>query len=125
VVAFAFGLACSSFFPIIVLGIFDKRTNSAGAIAGMIIGMGFTVVMILLMRSVPLLGTEAPLLANFMGIGAEGIGAVGMILNFVVAIVVSRVTAAPPQHVQDLVESLRIPQGMTEGEKEGAPAVAH
>lgn len=125
VVAFAFGLACSSFFPVIVLGIFDKRTNNVGAVAGMIIGMGFTIVMIGLMRSVPLFGTEAPLMVNFMGIGAEGIGAVGMILNFAVAIGVSRVTAAPPQRVQDMVESLRIPQGMTEGEKEGTPALAH
>lgn len=125
VVAFAFGLACSSFFPIIVLGIFDKRTNNAGAISGMIVGLTFTVVMIGMMRSVPLFGTEAPLLPNFMGIGAEGIGAVGMILNFVIAFGVSRVTAAPPQHVQDMVESLRIPQGMSEGEKAGAPALAH
>ena len=111
VVAFAFGLACASFFPIILLGIFDKRTNSAGAIAGMSIGIIFTAVMIVLMRSVQLLGTAEPLMGPFLGISAQGIGVVGMILNFVVTFVVSRVTEAPPQEIQDMVESVRIPKG--------------
>ncbi|MCG3210552.1 MAG: Cation/acetate symporter ActP [Anaerolineae bacterium] len=111
VVAFAFGLACASFFPIIILGIFDKRTNSQGAIAGMIVGLTFTAVMILMMRSVQLLGTAEPILPSFIGITAQGIGTVGMILNFVITFAVSRMTEAPPQDIQDMVESVRIPRG--------------
>ena len=111
VVAFAFGLAAASFFPIIILGIFDKRTNSTGAIAGMSVGIIFTAVMILMMRSVQLLGTAEPILPSFMGITAQGIGTVGMILNFAIAYFVSRSTEAPPQHIQDMVESVRIPRG--------------
>lgn len=111
VVAFAFGLAAASFFPIIMLGIFDKRTNNVGAISGMLVGLIFTIIMILLMRSVQLLGTEAPLLKDFYGITAQGIGTVGAILNFAVTLIVSRLTAAPPQEIQDLVESVRVPRG--------------
>ncbi|GAB4426302.1 MAG: cation acetate symporter [Anaerolineae bacterium] len=111
VVAFAFGLACASFFPIILLGIFDKRTNSQGAIAGMIVGLAFTTVMILMMRSVQLMGTEAPILPSFLGITAQGIGVVGMILNFVVTFTVSRMTDAPPEEIQEMVENVRIPAG--------------
>jgi cation/acetate symporter len=62
-------------------------------------------------RSVQLLGTPEPLAGPFLGISAQGIGAVGMILNFVITYVVSRVTAAPPQEIQDLVESVRVPRG--------------
>jgi cation/acetate symporter len=111
VVAFAFGLACASFFPIIILGIFDKRTNSTGAVVGMIVGIVFTAVMILMMRSVQLLGTAEPILPSFLGITAQGIGAVGMILNFVITYFLSRATEAPPQEIQDMVESVRIPRG--------------
>jgi len=111
VVAFAFGLAASSFFPIIMLGIFDKRMNSQGAIAGMLTGLIFTTIMILLMKSDVLFGTATPALANLLGISAEGIGTVGMVLNFVVAYVVSRATASPPETIQHLVEDLRIPRG--------------
>jgi cation/acetate symporter len=111
VVAFAFGLACASFFPIILLGIFDKRTNSQGAIAGMIVGISFTAIMILLMRSVQLLGTAEPIVPSFMGITAQGIGTVGMILNFVVTFVISRSTKEPPQEIQEMVELVRIPKG--------------
>ncbi|MCB9098528.1 MAG: cation acetate symporter [Anaerolineales bacterium] len=111
VVAFAFGLAAASFFPLILLGIFDKRTNSTGAVAGMIVGLVFTAVMIVGQRSVQLLGTPEPMIGPFLGITAQGIGTVGMILNFVVTYVVSRATEAPPQHVQDMVESVRIPRG--------------
>ena len=114
VVAFAFGLACASFFPIILLGIFDKRTNSQGAIAGMLVGLIFTAVMILMMRSVQLLGTAEPILPSFLGITAQGIGAVGMILNFVVTFVVSRMTDPPPEEIQEMVESVRIPSGADE-----------
>ncbi|NJN16894.1 MAG: cation acetate symporter [Oscillochloris sp.] len=112
VVAFAFGLACASFFPIILLGIFDKRTNSQGAIAGMSVGLIFTGVMIILMRSVPLLGTETPIINDVFGIQAQGIGTVGMILNFIITFGVSRVTAPPPLEIQELVESVRIPRGV-------------
>lgn len=111
VVAMAFGLAAASNFPAILLGIFDRRANSAGAIWGMSVGLGFTLIMILLMKSNVIFGTPAPLLNDFMGISAEGIGTIGMILNFAVALIVSRMTAAPPQEIQDLVESVRVPRG--------------
>ncbi|MEW6593785.1 MAG: sodium:solute symporter family protein [Thermodesulfobacteriota bacterium] len=104
VVAFAFGLAASSFFPIIVLGIFDKRTNREGAICGMVSGIGFTFLYIVNNK---FLGGTPWLL----GISSEGIGTVGMIINFVVTLVVSRLTAAPPKEVQELVESIRYPRG--------------
>jgi cation/acetate symporter len=110
VVAFAFGLACASFFPIILLGIFDKRTNSTGAVAGMIVGIVFTAVMIGIMRSQQIFGV-APAFENFLGITGQGIGAVGMILNFIITYGVSRMTEAPPQEIQDMVESVRIPRG--------------
>lgn len=111
VVAFAFGLAAASFFPLILLGIFDKRANSQGAIAGMLVGLIFTAVMILMMRSVQVFGTEAPLMGNVMGISAQGIGTIGMILNFAVTLIVSRMTPPPPAEIQELVESVRIPRG--------------
>ncbi len=111
VVAFAFGLGAASFFPIILLGIFDKRTNSTGAIAGMSVGLIFTMVMIVLMQSTKVLGTAEPLMGPFFGISAQGIGTIGMILNFVVTLVVSRSTAAPPAEIQELVESVRVPRG--------------
>lgn len=111
VVAMAFGLAAASNFPAILLGIFDKRANTTGAIWGMSVGLVFTLAMILMMKSNIIFGTPAPLLKNFMGISAEGIGTIGMILNFVVAFVVSRMTAPPPQEIQELVESVRIPRG--------------
>lgn len=111
VVAMAFGLAAASNFPAILLGIFDKRANSAGAISGMLVGLIFTLVMILLMKSNVIFGTPTPIITDFMGISAEGIGTIGMILNFAVALIVSRVTAAPPQEIQELVESVRVPRG--------------
>jgi len=104
VVAFAFGLAASSFFPIIVLGIFSKRTNREGAIAGMVVGITFTFLYIV---NIKFMGGKP----WFLGISAEGIGTVGMILNFIVTIVVSKLTAPPPQDVQDMVESIRYPRG--------------
>lgn len=118
VVAMAFGLAAASNFPAILLGIFDKRTNAAGATSGLLVGLVFTLVMIGCMKSVQIFGTEAPIIASFYGISAEGIGAIGMVLNVVVTFVVSRMTAAPPKEIQDLVESVRVPRGAGE-------AVAH
>ena len=111
VVAMAFGLAAASNFPAILLGIFDKRANSAGAISGMLVGLIFTLVMILLMKSNAIFGTPAPMVKDFFGISAEGIGTIGMILNFGAAIIGQRMTSPPPQEIQDLVESVRIPRG--------------
>ena len=111
VVAFAFGLAAASFFPIIVLGIFWKRTNKEGAIAGMTVGLLFTFVMIALMRAQNVIpGMEEPIVDNFFGINAQGIGVVGMLFNFGITSVVSLCTAAPPRSVQELVEEVRYPQ---------------
>ena len=118
VVAMAFGLAAASNFPAILLGIFDKRTNAIGATLGLLVGLTFTLVMIGCMKSVQIFGTPAPIIANFYGISAEGIGAIGMVLNVVITYTVSRMTAAPPQEIQDLVESVRVPRGAGE-------AVAH
>jgi cation/acetate symporter len=109
VVAFAFGLAAASLFPAILLGIFDKRMNREGAITGILVGLIFTFVMILMMRSQQIFGTDAPLLKDFFGINAVGIGVVGMILNFVLAYTVSRLTAEPPAEIQQMVENIRTP----------------
>jgi cation/acetate symporter len=118
VVAFAFGLAAASFFPILVLGIFWKKCNRQGAVAGMITGLAFTFIMIILMRAHVV--TEGaipdPIIETFFGVGAQGIGIVGMILNFAVTILVSLNTANPPQDVQDLVEQVRYPRELTEEE---------
>ncbi len=104
VVAFAFGLAAASFFPIILLGIFDSRTNKAGAIAGMVVGLVFTGEYIIANRFF-----GAP--AWFFGISAQGIGTIGMVLNLIVTFVVSRFTEPPPQEIQDMVQNLRSPKG--------------
>ena len=109
VVAFAFGLAAASLFPAIVLGIFSKRINKEGAIAGMLMGLIFTFTYIVYFKF------AAPELNNadywLLGISPEGIGLVGMLLNFGAAFTVSRFTAPPPKQVQDLVEDIRIPSG--------------
>ncbi|MBD2308456.1 cation acetate symporter, partial [Chroococcidiopsis sp. FACHB-1243] len=104
VVAFAFGLAAASFFPAIVLGIFDKRTNREGAIAGILVGLIFTLFYIV---GVKFYGMQPWL----FGISPEGIGTVGMIINFIVTLVVSRLTPPPPIAVQEMVEDLRSPAG--------------
>ena len=107
VVAFAFGLAASSFFPAIVLGIFTKRTNCIGAVAGMVVGLGFTGAYIIHFKFVsPELNSAAHW---WWGISPEGIGGVGMLLNFAVALGLSRLTAPPPADVQTLVDEIRIP----------------
>ena len=109
IVAFAFGLAASSFFPAILLGIFDKRTNMQGAIAGMIIGIVFTATYIIYFK----FGGGTPE-QYWFGVSPEGIGTIGMLLNFIVTFVVSRMTAPPPESVQNLVENIRIPRGAGE-----------
>ena len=111
VVAFAFGLAAASFFPIIIMGIFSKRMNKEGAIAGMIIGLIFTLGYLIYFKFMN------PELNNkdhwWFGISPEGIGTLGMMLNFVVSIIISKFTPPPPKHIQDLVEEIRIPRGAT------------
>lgn len=114
VVAIAFGLAAASLFPPILLGIFDRRMNREGAISGLLVGLLFTLVMVILMRANVVLGFEKPLLDTFLGLGALGIGLYGSILNFVVALTVSRVTPAPPDDVTELVEEIRYPRGSRE-----------
>ena len=113
VVAFAFGLAASSLFPAILMGIFSKRVNKEGAISGMLTGLVFTIGYIVYFKRDVLLGsTDKITSADWLwGISPEGIGTVGMLLNFAVAFAVSRVTAAPPAHVQHLVEDIRVPKG--------------
>ena len=107
VVAFAFGLAASSFFPAIVMGIFSKRMNKAGAVTGMIVGITFTASYIIFFKFIkPALNIPEHW---FLGISPEGIGTVGMLLNFVVAIVVSIFTPPPPEEVQAMVEEIRVP----------------
>ena len=107
VVAFAFGLAASSFFPAIVMGIFSKRMNKAGAVAGMIVGITFTAIYIIFFKFIrPDLNVPNNWL---LGISPEGIGTVGMMLNFIVSICVSAMTPPPPEEVQNLVEEIRVP----------------
>jgi len=109
VVALAFGLAASSFFPAIILGIFDKRMNKEGAVTGMIVGILFTTIYIWYFK--PQLGGPGTPDGYWFGIKPEGIGTLGMFINLTVALVVSRMTPAPPQTVQDMVEDIRIPRG--------------
>lgn len=108
VVAFAFGLAASSFFPVIILGIFSKRVNRDGAVAGMITGIVFTAAYIIYFKFIDPAANTAE--NWWLGISPEGIGTVGMVLNFVVAWTVSRFTAPPPAEVQKLVDEIRVPR---------------
>jgi cation/acetate symporter len=112
VVAFAFGLAAASLFPAIVMGIFNKRMNKWGAIAGMLVGLFFTMGYIVYFKGIFIEPMAANVPDNWLlGISPEGIGAVGMALNFTVAAIVAKFTPAPPQYVQQLVENIRIPKG--------------
>jgi cation/acetate symporter len=106
VVAFAFGLAASSFFPAIILGVFAKKANREGVISGMLVGITFTAAYIIYFKFMG--GTPDQ---YWFGISPEGIGALGMLLNFVVAFAVGRFTPPPPQEVQEMVEHIRIPAG--------------
>ncbi len=107
VVAFAFGLAAASFFPILVLGIFTRTTTKEGAIAGMSTGILFTGAYIVYFR---LIRPEATADDWLFGISPEGIGAVGMLINFALALTVSRFTRPPPEEVQQLVSEIRLPR---------------
>ena len=106
IVAFAFGLAASSFFPAIVLGIFDKRMNMQGAVTGMVVGLLFTLSYIIYFK----FGGGTPD-QYWWNISPEGIGTIGMVMNLVISLVVSRMTQAPPEWVQELVEDIRVPRG--------------
>ena len=109
-VAMAFGLAASSLFPVILLGIFSKRVNRAGAISGMLSGLIFTFCYIIYFKGVFIEPMAANIEANWLfGITPQAIGGVGMFLNFFVALSVSYLTPEPPQQIQVLVERLRVP----------------
>jgi len=119
VVAFAFGLAAASLFPAILLGIFFKRVNKQGAIAGMLTGLLFTYAYIEYFKGLFLKWAGAPwgdnVAANWLfGISPEGIGVVGMLLNVAIAFVVSYATAPPPEHIQHMVEHIRVPRALEE-----------
>ncbi len=122
VVALAFGLAASSIFPALMFGIFNKRLNSTGAVVGMLVGLTTTLVYIFMFKG----WLFIPDTNNFpntseywlFGIQPEAFGAVGALLNFVSAWVVSKLTTPPPDHIQHLVEDIRVPRG-------GGAAVAH
>jgi cation/acetate symporter len=117
VVAFAFGLAAASFFPVIVLGIFWKRATKEGAICGMLAGLGFTATLIGMIRSPQIFGTASPVIPDFFGVTAQGVGTIGMFMNFAVTMVVSLLTPPPPEHVQEMVEGIRYPRIMSTGER--------
>ncbi|UAW96839.1 cation acetate symporter [Halopseudomonas nanhaiensis] len=109
VVAFAFGLAAASFFPVIVMGIFSKKMNKEGAIAGMIVGLTFTFCYIVFFKFI------SPEMDNaehwWLGVSPEGIGTLGMIFNFIAAVAVASFTKAPPERIQHLIEDIRVPRG--------------
>ena len=115
VVALAFGLAAATIFPVLMMGIFSKRVNKEGAIAGMLVGLIFTAVYIFTYKGwffFPGTNMLADIPANYLfGISPLSIGAVGAVLNFASAYIVSSMTKAPPHHVQELVESIRVPRG--------------
>ncbi|WP_426430510.1 sodium:solute symporter family protein [Winogradskyella sp. HB-48] len=115
VVALAFGLAAASFFPAIILGIFDKRMNRQGAVAGMIVGIVLMLYYMIVYKT-GLIGVMDPRPASewWFGTSPEGFGTIAMLVNVVVSVVVSRMTPAPPQHVQEIVENIRIPSGAGE-----------
>jgi len=117
-VALAFGLAASSIFPALMMGIFNKRINKEGAIAGMVAGISVTMLYvfqhqgIMFVASTAFLGDMKP--NWFFGIEPNAFGAIGAIVNFAVAFLVSRVTQEPPEYVQEMVESIRMPAGAGE-----------
>jgi cation/acetate symporter len=115
-VALAFGIAASSLFPAIMMGIFSKKMNKEGAIAGMLAGLFFTLFYVFAHKGLFFIkGTEYLGLIgganSFFGITPEAIGAVGAGVNFLVAFLVDKVTKEPPEHIQAMVEAVRIPRG--------------
>ena len=118
VVALAFGLAAASFFPAIVLGIFYKKMNKEGAIAGMVIGISLMLFYMLKFKFGIFDGGKEAVAALekdwWFGISPEGFGSVAMLVNFIVSIVIMKFTPAPPEEVQEIVEDIRIPSGAGE-----------
>ena len=114
VVALAFGLAAASFFPAIILGIFDKRMNKEGAIAGMIIGISLMMFYMIRFKTGFFGIPPRPSSEWWFGTSPEGFGTIAMIMNTVVSLVVSRLTSPPPDQVQEMVENIRIPKGAGE-----------
>ncbi|GAA4272537.1 sodium:solute symporter family protein [Aquimarina gracilis] len=115
VVALAFGLAAASFFPAIILGIFDKRMNRQGAVSGMIVGITLMLIYMIVYKT-GLIGVMEPRPKEewWFGTSPEGFGTIAMIVNVVVSVVISRMTSEPPEEVQDIVENIRIPSGAGE-----------
>jgi cation/acetate symporter len=111
VVALAFGLAASSVFPVIIMGIFSTRMNTQGAVAGMVVGLVSTIAYIVYFK---FMGGTAD--QWWFGISPEGFGTVGMMLNFAVAMLVSSMTPAPPEEIQHIIEDIRIPRGAAEAQ---------
>ena len=109
VVAFAFGLAAATFFPAIVLGIFTKRVNRFGAVSGMLAGLFFTALYIWYF-SFGFFGMQGTKDQYFLGISPQGIGSIGMLINFAVSITVSLFTPRPPKRICDLVDGIRVPR---------------
>jgi cation/acetate symporter len=117
-VALAFGIAASSLFPAIMMGIFSKKMNKEGAIAGMLAGLFVTLFYVFAHKGIFFIkGTEYLGLIggenSFFGITPEAFGSVGAIVNFVVAFIVDKFTKEPPEHIQALVENVRTPRGST------------
>jgi cation/acetate symporter len=115
-VALAFGIAASSIFPAIMMGIFSKKMNKEGAMAGMLAGLFVTLFYVFAHKGLFFVkGTEYLDLIggpnSFFGITPEAFGTVGAIVNFVVAFAVDKVTKEPPEHIQHMVEAVRIPRG--------------
>jgi len=110
-VALAFGLAAASFFPAIVLGIFDKRMNKEGAIAGMVAGIVLMFGYMAVFKLGWFVDEKPPASAWWFGISPEGFGTVAMLVNLIVSMVVSRLTPPPPEDVQEMVEMIRVPKG--------------
>ena len=117
-VALAFGLAASSIFPALMMGIFNKNMNKEGAIAGMVAGLGVTLLYVFQHKGIMFIASTAflgDMPQNwFLGIEPNAFGAIGAVINFAVAYGVSKVTAPPPEHIQHIVEDIRVPQGAGE-----------
>jgi cation/acetate symporter len=117
-VALAFGLAASSIFPALMMGIFNKRMNKEGAIAGMVAGIGVTLLYVFQHKGIMFIASTSflgDMPENwFLGIEPNAFGAIGALVNFGVAYAVSHMTAAPPEHIQHIVEDIRVPHGAGE-----------
>ncbi|MDQ5906312.1 MAG: cation/acetate symporter, partial [Pseudomonadota bacterium] len=115
-VALAFGIAASSLFPAIMMGIFSKKMNKEGAIAGMLAGLFITLFYVFAHKGIFFIkGTDfLPMIGganSFFGITPEAFGAIGALVNFAVAFIVDKVTKEPPEHIQAMVEAVRVPRG--------------